>query len=91
MESEADELGAVLMVLAGYDPRVAAQVFGALQSLPKHLEFMSTHPHSKSRATALEATVARLGATPKDIRVNVFAMADVERRRRMGAPLPTPR
>ena len=62
-ESEADEIGLILMAKAGYDPRAAVRVWERMQNVQQKRdmppEFMSTHPSDASR-------IARIGAaTPR--------------------------
>ncbi len=55
-ESEADEIGLMLMSDAGYDPREAPRFwerFAACQSGEKPIEFLSTHPSDDRRASDL--------------------------------------
>lgn len=56
-ESEADQIGLILMARAGYDPTEAPKFwkrFGR-QNGEKPLEFMSTHPSDERRAADLQA------------------------------------
>jgi len=50
-ESEADRIGLILAAKAGYDPRVAIDVWQRMASLPgrRSPEFLSTHPHPETR------------------------------------------
>jgi len=55
-ETEADEIGIMLMAKAGYDPREASrfwQRFSAASKGKKPPEFLSTHPRDDKRATHL--------------------------------------
>ncbi len=56
-ESEADEIGLILMSRAGYDPREAPRFWKRFSELnaEKPPEFMSTHPSDERRAADLEA------------------------------------
>ena len=56
-ESEADEVGLELMAKAGYDPRVAVEVWKRMAALGgrKQAEFLSTHPSHDTRIRDLEA------------------------------------
>jgi predicted Zn-dependent protease len=56
-ESEADEIGLILMARAGYDPRVAPGFWErfANASGPNQPEFLSTHPSDLRRAEQLRA------------------------------------
>jgi predicted Zn-dependent protease len=50
-ESEADRIGLVLAAKAGYDPRVALEVWKRMAALPgrRAAEFLSTHPNPETR------------------------------------------
>jgi predicted Zn-dependent protease len=50
-ESEADRIGLVLAAKAGYDPRVAVEVWKRMAALPgrRPPEFLSTHPDPRTR------------------------------------------
>lgn len=50
-ESEADRIGLVLAAKAGYDPRVAIDVWKRMAALPggRPPQFLSTHPNPESR------------------------------------------
>ncbi|XP_074328407.1 mitochondrial metalloendopeptidase OMA1-like [Apium graveolens] len=53
-ESEADDIGLLLMASAGYDPQVAPKMFERLQNLsPAESDFYHSHPSSKKRAQRL--------------------------------------
>lgn len=56
-ESEADQIGLVLMARAGYDPREASRFWRRFAQVggEKPPEFMSTHPSDERRAADLEA------------------------------------
>jgi len=56
-ESEADQIGLMLMARAGYDPTEAPKFWRRFskQSGEKPLEFMSTHPSDERRASDLQA------------------------------------
>lgn len=56
-ESEADHVGLILMAKAGYDPRVALQVWDRMEHKEKGAppEFLSTHPGSETRIQQLKA------------------------------------
>jgi predicted Zn-dependent protease len=57
-ESEADEIGLILMARAGYDPREAPKFwdrFAAATKGKQPPEFLSTHPHSENRKAHLES------------------------------------
>jgi hypothetical protein len=60
-ESEADEIGVILMAKAGYDPRVAVQVWQRMQDMEhsRHEppEFASTHPSYGTRISRIAAAV----------------------------------
>jgi len=54
-EDEADKLGMVFMIMAGYNPKEAAQVWVRMKALggTQPPEFMSTHPSHESRIETL--------------------------------------
>ena len=54
-ESEADHVGLILMAKAGYDPRVALDVWERMAKMEKGAppEFLSTHPGSETRMQQL--------------------------------------
>ena len=56
-ESEADQIGLILMAKAGYDPRVAPDFWTRMGALggggQRPPEFMSTHPHPETRVQQL--------------------------------------
>ncbi|KAL6563454.1 hypothetical protein OROGR_002413 [Orobanche gracilis] len=54
-EMEADYIGLLLMASAGYDPRVAPQVYYTFEDRSRSLwdDYLSTHPHGKRRAQLL--------------------------------------
>ncbi len=60
-ESEADEMGLLFMALAGYDPFGAPAFWERMESMSaaskggKPPEFLSTHPHPKTRISDLNA------------------------------------
>jgi predicted Zn-dependent protease len=56
-ESEADHVGLILMAKAGYDPRVALQVWERMEQKVKGAppEFLSTHPGYETRIQQLTA------------------------------------
>ncbi|MBI3327827.1 MAG: M48 family metallopeptidase [Nitrospinae bacterium] len=55
-ESEADRIGLVLAAKAGYDPRVAVDVWKRMAALPgrRPPEFLSTHPNPETRIVDIE-------------------------------------
>jgi metalloendopeptidase OMA1, mitochondrial len=56
MEIEADHVGLLLLVAAGYDPRVAPSVYEKLGKIGGDSalnNYLSTHPSSKKRAQLL--------------------------------------
>lgn len=61
METEADYIGLLLMACAGYNPRIAPNVYKKLGKITGDSElqnYLSTHPSSKKRAELLShATV----------------------------------
>ncbi len=59
-ESEADQIGLMLMADAGYDPREAPRFwerFAAAQGTEKPIEFLSTHPSDERRASDLRKLI----------------------------------
>ena len=54
-ETEADKLGMVFMIMAGYNPEEAVNVWIRMSQLGKSKtpEFLSTHPSNKTRIQAL--------------------------------------
>jgi metalloendopeptidase OMA1, mitochondrial len=56
-ESEADRVGLILMAKAGYDPRVALDVWNRMERREKGAtsDFLSTHPGSETRMQQLKA------------------------------------
>jgi predicted Zn-dependent protease len=56
-ETEADKLGMVFMIMAGYNPEEAVNVWIRMNQLGKSKtpEFLSTHPSNKTRIQALKA------------------------------------
>lgn len=84
MESEADEIGLMLMARAGYDPRQAVQFWERMEKksgkgggLP---EFLSTHPSPGTRIADLKK------ALPKAQK----EYAKAKSKRGVGAPIPVP-
>lgn len=56
MEMEADYIGLLLLASAGYDPRVAPQVYeklGKITGDSKMQDYLATHPSGKKRAETL--------------------------------------
>lgn len=74
-ETEADEIGLILMTIAGYNPEVAVpfwQRMAAQSGGKEPAEFMSTHPSNSTRIANIKkqipvarAEAAKLGVTPK--------------------------
>jgi predicted Zn-dependent protease len=60
-ELEADEIGLILMAMAGYDPREAVRFWERFANAGKGAppEFLSTHPNSSKRAEKLRALLPR--------------------------------
>jgi predicted Zn-dependent protease len=58
-ESEADEIGLVLMAKAGYDPRQAVDFWKRMAQGQNGapLEFLSTHPSDQTRITRIEGWI----------------------------------
>ena len=57
-ETEADKLGMVFMIMAGYNPEEAIQVWVRMSELSKGSappEFLSTHPSNETRVKNLQA------------------------------------
>lgn len=79
-ESEADRIGLILAAKAGYDPRVAIDVWQRMASLSgrRAPEFLSTHPHPETRIDDIKSFLPR-------------AMAEYRPNSDPGhTPLPTP-
>lgn len=58
-ELEADELGTIITLKAGYDPRLGAQFFTRLPDPGNR--FLGTHPPNAARIATVEQTAARVG------------------------------
>ncbi|MEZ5988264.1 MAG: M48 family metallopeptidase [Planctomycetota bacterium] len=58
-EYEADEIGLILMVKAGYDPRAAVALWDrmAARAGDRGPEFLSTHPFPEKRARRLQSLI----------------------------------
>lgn len=57
-ESEADKLGLVFMAMAGYNPDEAVNFWGRMETATggaQQPEFLSTHPHPKTRIEDIQA------------------------------------
>jgi hypothetical protein len=59
-EAQADEVGAVIMYKAGYDPRAMAQFFEKLQKLVGNggPQFLSDHPNPGNRVEAVDKEIS---------------------------------
>lgn len=65
-ETEADDRGTDAMVLAGFNPTGAANVFRMFQELKKggaSPEFLSTHPDDKNRVKRIEDRIKKMKVT----------------------------
>jgi predicted Zn-dependent protease len=63
MESEADLIGLELMARAGYDPRLASNLWRKLQAqegTPASAEFFASHPSNEFRIDQVEAATPRV-------------------------------
>jgi predicted Zn-dependent protease len=60
-ESEADEIGLIMMAKAGYDPRAAVALWQnfAAEGGARQPEFLSTHPAPETRIKDIEAALPR--------------------------------
>ena len=60
-ESEADEIGVILMAQAGYDPRQAVNLWRNFETLggDRPPEFLSTHPSPNTRIQRIESLLPR--------------------------------
>jgi len=63
-EYEADEIGLILLVKAGYDPYESVKLWDRMAARAKSesLEFFSTHPNSSNRARRLESLIPKIQA-----------------------------
>lgn len=73
-ESEADKIGLTLMAIAGYDPIVAAELWGRMQAKEQGSppEFLSTHPASSTRIQNIRAWAPAAKAEARKFGVNTF-------------------
>lgn len=67
-ETEADEIGLILMMMAGFDPDAAAVFWRRMEersdsSMP---QWLSTHPHPGNRVQNLERLATELKANPPE-------------------------
>lgn len=64
-EYEADEIGLILLVKAGYDPYESVRLWDrmAARARTEPIEFFSTHPNSSNRARRLESLIPGIVAT----------------------------
>ncbi|MCC5834290.1 MAG: M48 family metallopeptidase [Opitutales bacterium] len=67
-ETEADEVGLILMFMAGYDPDAAARFWSRMEELSdsRTPQWLSTHPHPGNRVRNLERLAAELKANPPE-------------------------
>lgn len=83
MEREADLAGLERLVEAGYDPREAGRLWQKLldekraSEKPESWIYLSTHPGTQDRVTALDALSAELAPEPEDLEVGRAGMAAV--------------
>lgn len=88
METEADLMGLELMARAGYDPKLASNVWVKMQKLEGgsgRLEFLATHPNHENRIAALESTVPKVAPLYASVAVPSSAGAS-----QMAAAAPVP-
>lgn len=73
-ESEADKIGLTLMAIAGYDPIVAAELWGRMQAKEQGSppEFLSTHPASSTRIQNIRAWAPAAKAEARKFGVTTF-------------------
>jgi len=74
-ETQADEIGAYLMAIAGYNPEEAAELWKRMKAASGGQappEFMSTHPSSDSRIANLQALAPKAKAEAKKFGVDSF-------------------
>ena len=60
-EAQADEVGAIIMYKAGYDPRAMAEFFQKLEKVAGNggPQFLSDHPNPGNRVEAVQKAVAQ--------------------------------
>jgi beta-barrel assembly-enhancing protease len=77
-EAQADEVGAIIMYKAGYDPRAMAQFFEKLQKLVGNggPQFLSDHPNPGNRVEAVDKEISKW--PPKQYAASAPAFAQVK-------------
>ena len=73
-ETEADQIGLILMAIAGYEPAVAAELWQRMQAQQQGAppEFLSTHPSSATRIQNINSWVAGAKAEARKFGVTTF-------------------
>ncbi len=73
-ETEADQIGVILMAIAGYEPAVAAELWERMQAQQQGAppEFLSTHPSSATRIQNINSWVAGAKAEARKFGVTTF-------------------